>query len=218
MRKPVAVPTWQNCRLQRRCAWFAFAASLLVVLVASYMLGTKGPPRAPHLSMLVFAFGLAWYGTRIWNHAARLEARIRQLASYGRQFTAAAVRTEPTGEGYRRRPSPESLHAGGPIVVVAGWQDRNGQSREAVSEGFDYDPWPLLDRSLVRVIADPFDPAVCMVDSATLPPRRYRQLGPDERELIERKAPRAIALVEVPLWVPAVLVLGTVGCLVWMLA
>ena len=27
-----------------------------------------------------------------------------------------------------------------------------------------------------------------------------------------------IALVEVPLWVPAVLVLGTVGCLVWMLA
>jgi hypothetical protein len=207
MRPSIAVPTAANLRYFRRLVWFGIGMALVAMLVATFVLsmGGGGGRRSP-LPLLIMGLGLIVSSVRWRSTAARLDTQIRQLSSYGRRFPVDLVRTELMIPGFR---------SGGRHVVVARWQDKAGQTREALSEGFDYDPAPLLERERIEILADPFDPELCLVVPETVPPRHYRELAQERREATSRLGPRAWGYRSVPLWVPALLVLLVFAYLAW---
>ena len=186
--------------------WFGLAMALLSIAVGVFALAVDGGGRRSPMPMLLMGLGLLASSVGWRSTASRLETQIRQLASYGRRFPIDLVRTDLMTRGFR---------AGGVHVVVARWLDKEGQAREALSEGFDYDPAPLLERDRIEVLADPFHPALCLVAPDTLPPRRYRDLVRETRAHTSRMAPRPLTSISVPLWIPATLVLLVCVFLVW---
>jgi hypothetical protein len=74
----------------------------------------------------------------------------------------------------------------------------------------------VLDAARVRVLADPLDPALCLVASDTLPPLEWRHLDAARRGVVERQAPTPLALRSVPAWLPELLIVLVVGVLWWM--
>jgi hypothetical protein len=94
------------------------------------------------------------------DQVATLRYQHRRLASHGKHYPVERVRT-----ARMRRGKLTHWH-----VVVADWRDEKGEPREAISDPFHYDPASLLDARRLQVIADPFDPELCLVPSSQLPP------------------------------------------------
>jgi F0F1-type ATP synthase assembly protein I len=210
MRKHVVLPTARNVRTYRRLTAFGLAVAFLALVLAGVTFGMDragGSGRSP-LSMIVLGLGfiatvVAWRST-----ADRLQQQIDQLASYGRRYAADRVATDAMQRGY----------VAGWQVVVAQWRDENGVTREALSEGFDYDPLALLDAPRVQVVADAFHPELCIVAGDTLPPRAWHDLDAARRAQVERRTPTPLGLRSIPVWVPMTLVLLALGVLAWMAA
>jgi hypothetical protein len=210
MRKHIVLPTPANLRFYRRLIGLGLVMALISLVVALIVIGMGrggGPGRSPY-SLMLYGLGLvvalvAWRGT-----ASRLDQQIRQLASYGRRYTVDRITTDMMQRGW----------INGSHVVVAQWRDANGATHEALSEGFDYNPWPLLQRERVQVVADPFHLDLCLVAGDTLPPRRYCALDRGQRAEVARISPLHPALMSIPVWIPILLVLAVLTYLATRLA
>jgi hypothetical protein len=209
MRKSVLLPAPAHVRAYRGMAIFNFVAAFVTAVAVVYVEASGGHHgRYSAIGMLVFAAGLAVVAFRWLGTAERLQLQLRHLASHGRRFPVMHMETDTI----------ERQFVPGWHVVVAKWRDTRGVEREALSEGFDYEPRPLLDAARVQVLADPFDPALCLVASDTLPPRERSGLDAARRAIVEQHAPTPLFMRSVPLWLPFVLVFAVVGALVWMLS
>lgn len=180
MRPELILPTDANRRFYRRMIVFGVCMLVGIPLLGVWIAGevARGGQLMWQLSLVAFGMVLPlvkWRGI-----LATLEWRARQLRSYGKLFPVEQIRTESMsiGNNNSRR------------VVVAQWRDPQGETREALSDPFDYEPWPLLDQAAIRVLADPNEPTICLVTSETLPPHRWRALEASQQAfLIEHGAP-----------------------------
>jgi hypothetical protein len=208
MRPSIAVPSDANLRYFRRLVWFGLVSAFLVMLIGIVGLSLGGGGRRSPLPVLLTGVALLAGSVRWRSTADRLDAQVRQLASYGRRFPVELARTETMTPGFR---------SGGLHVVVARWRDPSGTERHALSEGFDYDPAPLLDRQRLQILADPFDPGLCLVAPDTLPPREYRRLGREHRVSARPETWRPVLSRSVSPWIPFVLLLLVLGFFAWAL-
>jgi hypothetical protein len=208
MRHQMNLPTPKTVRAYRRLAWFGLGVAFFAITTAVAAISTGrggGFDRSP-VSVLLLGIGYAavvvtWLGT-----ANRLARQVRRLASHGRRYAVERVETKRIQRGF----------VSGWIVVVARWRDGKGIAREALSEGFDYDPHALLEATRVEVVADAFDPGLCLVASDTLPPHEWRDLDGARRAQVDRHTPTPFGMQSVPVWVPIALVLLVLGMLAWM--
>jgi hypothetical protein len=106
--------------------------------------------------------------------ASTLAHQYRRLRTRSKTYPA-----ERVGVELMRRGKLTHFH-----VVVAHFRTEQGALQEALSETFDYDPGPLLDARRIEVIADPYEPALCLVSSDTLPPRALRRLSDAQRQQV----------------------------------
>jgi len=202
MRPHLIVPTERNLRFHRRLAQIALASAMLGIVAVTW--ASAVGPNGSGVALAGFVVSAILVVWRVRRVADRLQSQVRQLASYGQPFGAERVTVEKMQRG-----SATHFH-----VVVARFRARDGIEREAVSETFDYDPRPLIDPGVVDVIADPHEPALCVVGNATLPPRRRRQLT---REQQATMAPPAAwqAHATRAAWVALVAMLAWTAVLTW---
>jgi hypothetical protein len=190
----MVLPTEANLRFYRRLIACSLAVALLSFVVALAVLqfgaGRGGrSPAALLLSSIAFVGAIVLFR----RTADTLEQQLRQLRHHGRRFPVEQVRT-----ARMRRGDVTHWH-----VVIATWRDHEGRAHEALSDPFHYDPAPLLERDALVVLADPFEPALCLVLADGLPPVRRARLDPAQRARVDAYAPappllallRAIAIV-----------------------
>ena len=206
MREHIIVPTDRNLRFHHRLAVGWLAASMVLSALAVWALVVSGkPPAAIGLMSCLVGTGLSVVQLR--GIATTLRVQVRRLASHGRRFPA-------TGAAVQR------MRRGGLTyfnIVVAQFRDDRGGIHEALSETFDYDPTPLLRDRPVEVVADPFEPELCVIANDTLPPHQRRRLSPGDRGRLYPADPlqRLIWIVAMSLLAAMLVVLAV---LFWKLA
>jgi hypothetical protein len=177
LRPHVTLPTERTLRSQRR--WLACGLIMigLLIFISLAMAQTEGgrSPLGPMLAGIAALSHWVWLRLRVET----LERQRRQLASYGRRFAPLRLRTELA------RSATGSQH----YVVVALWTGPNDVQHSALSDGFDYDPFPLLERDRIQVLADPFHPKLAVVPEDTLPPLRWWELDADRRRIVNDYSP-----------------------------
>jgi hypothetical protein len=181
MRPHVLLPTRNNLRFYRRltAACLVTAGVALAIGLWALQSGDTAPGRRSPLSLIFGPLALTFMVVNLRARAAKLEVQVRQLASYGKRFVPRRV-----GTTLMQRDRIRHSH-----VVVAEWIDAQGEQREALSEPFDYDPYPLLERNRIEVLADPFHPRLSLVPDEDLPPRKWRQLDASQRERVHDHSP-----------------------------
>lgn len=172
MRPHRIVPTKANLRVHRRIAAIGIALAFGALATGFWIVQTNPSTqgRSP-LGLIIVTIGSIGALVRLRGTNATLERQVRQLASYGRRFRAARAWTEIQPRGRLTH-----WH-----VVVAQWTDASGQVHEAVSDHFDYDPYPLLERERIEILADPFHPGLALVLESGLPPRKWMRLNREQR-------------------------------------
>jgi hypothetical protein len=197
MRPHVILPTQANLRFQRRMTAIALVVAAVSIFLGLALIhyGTATRGQSP-VALIVGTIGSIGLLVGVRRSNAKLERQARQLASYGRRFPARRVGTD-----LMRRGSITHWH-----VVVAEWVDAKGETHEAISDPFDYDPAPLLERGGVEVLADPFHPGLALVLESGLPPRKWIRLDREQRQRVRAHGPLSPFL----LWIAPKLLLGFV--------
>lgn len=174
MRPHVIVPTPRTVRFHRNLAVACVASVVVLMAFAGYALAFGHVGRATPLGAFVAAAAAVAGMFKLQGIASTLARQHRQLASSGRRYRAERARVEMMRRG-------KLTHF---FVVVAQFRTERGALQEALSDTFDYDPGPLLDPQRVEVIADPREPALCVIDTDTLPPRALRRVAAAQRRAL----------------------------------
>lgn len=174
MRPHVIVPTQRNVRFHQTLLAGVLVLQFVLTMFAVYTLVHGRVGRLMPLAAVGSAascLGAAWW---LRGLASTLGRQHRRLRTHGKTY-----RVERVGVEQMRRGNMTHFH-----VVVAHFRTDQGMLQEALSETFDYDPGPLLDMRRIEVIADPYEPALCLVSSDALPPRALRQLPDAQRQAL----------------------------------
>lgn len=204
MRPHIILPTEANVRFHRRMIALMIAIALLMSGIVWWVLSTGGGgggnrgPLGLVVAGILFVGGIAF----LRQLTARLASQLRRLASHGRRYAAERVRTD-----LMRRGKMTHWH-----VVVADWRDEHGKTHEALSDPFDYDPTVLLNHARMQVLADRFEPALCLIEAEGLPPTKWRRLEAAQRARVAAHGPAPSALL---VWLRRGLILIMVGALGW---
>jgi hypothetical protein len=174
MRPHVIVPTRRNVRFHQMLAAMVMVIGVVTVSVSSYAVAEGGVGRLSPLAAVMAAVSCIGGIVMLRGLASTLAHQYRRLRIHGRKYPAERVAVEQM-----RRGKLTHFH-----VVVAQFRTGQGALQEALSETFDYDVEPLLDASRIEVIADPYEPALCVVANDSLPPRSLRQLSNAQRKAL----------------------------------
>jgi hypothetical protein len=171
MRPHVIVPTRRNVRFHQFLAALVLAFGVVSLMIVSYTVVHGGAGRlTPWSAVLSLVPTLAGV-MMLRGLASTLAHQYDRLRTRSKAYPVERVAVEPM-----RRGKLTHFH-----VVVAHFRTDQGALQEALSETFDYDPGPLLDVRRIEVIADPYEPALCLVSGDTLPPRALRWLSNAQR-------------------------------------
>lgn len=174
MRPHVIVPTLRTVRFHRGLVLACVAACIVLMAFAAYAMAHGRIGHATPLMAIGTAVSAIIAVFKLQGIASTLAHQHGRLASSGRRHRAERVAVEKMRRG-------KMTHF---FVVVAQFRTGRGALQEALSDTFDYDPSALIDAHRVEVIADPHEAALCVVDTASLPPRALRQVAAAQRRAL----------------------------------
>ena len=203
MRPHIIVPTDRNLRFHRRMATGVVFGAVALGALAVWAFAVSRKPEGA-VGLMTCMLGMAVAVVKIRGIAGTLQGQVDRLASHGRRFA-------PTHAGVQRMQRGALTHF---HVVAARFRDDRGGEHEALSETFDYDPTVLLRDRIIAVVADPYEPELCVVASDTLPGRRRRALARDERARLGPVDP-FMRLIWVVMLSALAAMLVALGWLVW---